>query len=461
MKVNITINNPVRTGEFASTKLSFEDLSGATRVVDLNISFQSLKDFSNNTTSIAFDFFFISTLVYGIDNLLERYQFSIDGWARDIEVCLPVNNLQIWEDNKSDFEKILSFLTGDYWKISFISIGSQTLFTDKAKRWKSNVPSYQRDDYTFASLFSGGLDSLVGVTNGVLSLETDKKALLLSHFDSSSPGPNSDQVRIEDFFNRNGALQNKYCWIQCVVALSNYDDLGREIVKESSFRSRSLLFVGIGLFCVETLPNCNTLTIPENGTISLNYPLTPSRTSTLSTRTTHPFYIRQLQALIHNIGIGISLINPYQNFTKGELVENCADASILAASYTLSVSCGKRGRKMHWDTKSGTSHCGICMPCIYRRAALHKVDLDDQLYGIDIFTTPSQILDKYDFPALFDFLSADLTIEKIKRTLLVAGSLRPSELETSAGLVERVRAEIKQWINDKGNDNLKQRANIQ
>jgi hypothetical protein len=459
MKVSIAINDPARTGEFARTSLSFEDLSGTTRNVDLYISFQSLKDFSNNTTSVAFDLLFISALIYGVDNLLERYQFSIDGWARDIEVCLPVNNLDVWEENRTDFEVLLSFLTGDYWSISFSQIRDQVLFTNKSKRWKSNVPSYQMEEYTFASLFSGGLDSLVGVIDGVLDLRDDHKGLLLSHFDSSSPGPNSDQVRIEHFFSRNNKLKDRYSWIQCVVALDNHDDHGRELVKEASFRSRSLLFVGIGLFCIEALPNCDTLIIPENGTISLNYPLTPSRTSTLSTRTTHPHYIKLLQKLVNNIGLGTKLVNPYQSLTKGELVSNCVDAAVLAASYPLSVSCGKRGRKMHWDTKHGTSHCGICMPCIYRRAALHKVGLDNQLYGIDIFTTASEICGKYDFPALFDFLSSALTTEQIRRTLLVAGSLEPDEMDQAAGLVERVREEIKQWIRDKGNDELNRLAN--
>ena len=54
----------------------------------------------------------------------------------------------------------------------------------------------------------------------------------------------------------------------------------------------------------------------------------------------------------------------------------------------------------------------------------YKLNLDSQLYRIDMFTTSSQILDKYDFPALFDFLSSNLTTQKIKRTLLIAGSLQ-------------------------------------
>lgn len=460
MKVNILIGNPVKTGKFADVKLSFEDLNNNTRTVDLYISFQSLKDFSNDTTSVAFDFFFISSLVYGIDNLLERHQYSIDGWARDIEVSFPVNNLQVWNDRRSEFSSLLTFLTGDYWNIAFEQIGNITLFTDKAKRWKSKVPSYNLEDYDFASLFSGGLDSLVGVIDGLTSLNQNKKGLFLSHFDSSSPGANSDQERIVQYFRQENELYDKYNWIQTIVALNNQDAHGNELIKESSFRSRSLLFIGIGLFCVETLPNCNILTIPENGTISLNYPLTPSRTSTLSTRTTHPYYIKELQTLINGTGLSTELYNPYQSQTKGELVENCSNLVILRDTYALSVSCGKRGRKMHWDTKSGTHHCGICMPCIYRRAALHKLNLDSQLYGIDVFTTSSQILDKYDFPALFDFLSSNLTTQEIKRTLLVAGSLSFEDIDASSSLIERVRIEIKQWISDKGNDNLKQLANI-
>ena len=461
MKVNVIISNPARIGKFADIKLSFVDTSGQTRIVSLQVSYQELKDFSNDTTSVAFDFFLFSTLVYGIDNLLERYQYSIDGWARDIEVCFPVNNLDIWQKVEVDFTALLTFLTGDYWTISFEQIKNVIFFTDRANRRQSRIPNYTLANYSFASLYSGGLDSLVGVIDGLSQLAIGDKALLLSHFDSSSPGPNGDQVRIENYFGRNVKTKGRYDWLQTVVALDNHDSNHTELLKEASFRSRSLLFIGIALFCVELLPNCSVLTIPENGTISLNYPLTPSRTSTLSTRTTHPHYLAELQKIIYSLGLTTTLINPYKTTTKGELVEQCLNQSQLSDTFSMSVSCGKRGRKMHWDTKSGTHHCGICMPCIYRRAALHKLNMDTQLYGIDIFTTPNNIFDNYDFPALFDFLNARLTTEKIKRTLLVAGSIPFDEIDASASMVVRVRDEIKAWIRDKGNTNLKKLSGAQ
>jgi hypothetical protein len=460
MRINIKIKNPAKTGSFADTKLSFTDKDGTLKDVNLNISFQTLKDFSNDTSSVAFDLFFISTLVYGIDNLLDRYKYSIDAWAREIEVCFPVNNLQTWLDNQNHLEEILTFLTGDYWSISFVQLNDVNLFKDKARRWQSTMTSYDLSEYSFVSLFSGGLDSLIGIIDGLHNLGVNEKGLLVSHFDSTSPGANSDQKKIESSFSSNVFTRNKYKWLQSIVSLNNHDTIGNEISKEPSFRSRSLLFIGIGVFCVEHLPNCRILTIPENGTISLNYPLTPSRTSTLSTRTTHPFYLAELQKFLLNIGLTTKLFNPYSYLTKGELVESCQNFALLRESYILSVSCGKRGRKMHWDNKIGTSHCGICMPCIYRRAALHKKGLDTQLYGIDIFNTIDSNYKKHDFPALFDFLKSNLTNEQIKRTLIVAGSIDFSQLDVAASLVEKVRTEIKQWISDKGSNELKKLAGI-
>ncbi|MFO0434454.1 MAG: Qat anti-phage system QueC-like protein QatC [Sphingobacteriaceae bacterium] len=460
MRVNVIIIPPTTRGCFADVKLSFMDVNGTTRVVDIGINFQSLHDFSKSTTSTAFDFFLISSIVYGVDNLLERYQYSVDAWARDIQISFPVNNPAIWNHNKVEFDAMLSFLTGDYWDVSFIQLPAASLFIEKTSRWSSSIQRFDYLNYTFASLFSGGLDSLVGVIDGIENLQISQKGLLISHFDSTSPGANSDQERLYDYLSKRQEYRDKIDWIQETVFLRNYDNADNALTKESSYRSRSLLFIGIGIYCIENIPNCNTLTIPENGTISLNYPLTPSRVSTLSTRTTHPYYIQKLQHLINNVGLTTQLHTPYHLMTKGELVESCTNETVLYGIYSQSVSCGKRGRKQHWDVRTGTQHCGVCMPCIYRRAALHKKNLDNQLYGIDIFTTQRDVLTIQDMPALFDFLKRRLTTEQIKRTLLVSGSIDLNDLDNCSGLVERVRVEIKQWISDKGNNTLKTLAGI-
>ena len=58
------------------------------------------------------------------------------------------------------------------------------------------------------------------------------------------------------------------------------------------------------------------VTIPENGSVSLNFPLSPSRRASCSTRTTHPLFLKQLQKLIHSLGLQPCLINPYVKMTK-------------------------------------------------------------------------------------------------------------------------------------------------
>ena len=62
MRVNVVIAEPPRGGSFAEIKLSFIDNAGTQRYVSLNIDFQSLHDFSQNTTSLSFDFFLISSI---------------------------------------------------------------------------------------------------------------------------------------------------------------------------------------------------------------------------------------------------------------------------------------------------------------------------------------------------------------------------------------------------------------
>lgn len=459
MRVKIIISDPPSDGRFADIKLSFSDKTNSLREVSLNIDFQSLHDFSKDMSSLGFDFFLISSIVYGVDNLLNRHEYSIDGWSREIEICFPVNNPQAWRLVQVNLQLILSFLTGDYWSISFAKADA-SFFKGKTRRRKTSIQTYTKSDYSFTSLFSGGLDSLMGVIDQLQQLPNACRGLLISHFDPTSPGANTDQINLSNFLGQQPSYKGKFDWIQGCVSLATYDNNGNRLNKESSYRSRSILFIGIATYLVESIPECKTLLIPENGTISINYPLTPSRSSSLSTRTTHPFYLARLKELFKTIGLTTLFFNPYMLKTKGEMVADCANKEVLKGVYKQSVSCGKRGRKQHWDIKENTHHCGICMPCIYRRAALHVLSWDNQLYGIDLFSPQNQIFEKYDFPALFEFLNQDISREQVKRNLLVNGSLNMDDLDAHAQVVERVRSEVKQWIADKGNGSIKQLAGI-
>ena len=155
-------------------------------------------------------------------------------------------------------------------------------------------------------LFSGGLDSLVGALD---CLEAGQRLLLVSHYD----------------FGQLAAIQQTLA----AALIRHYGPdrvhhLGLRVqfpeAPELSMRSRSLLYLALGLAAAAGFGAATPLIIPENGWISLNPPLTTNRLGSCSTRTTHPYFLEQLTGLWQEVGLVNPLVNPYQDLTKGEVV---------------------------------------------------------------------------------------------------------------------------------------------
>lgn len=446
MKVNYSILAPERKGASIKISLTEEDTNrNGVLIADYKPFFDFSPDYQN---LVSFDFFLLSTLVYGVDNLLDRYIYSVDGWTREIEFTFPVYNVSIWNTVREDLEKALCFLTGDIWSINFEKISyTEPFYVNNEKRRKYPTFKLSNSQFENVSLFSGGLDSLIGIVD-YFKANPSKKLLLVSHYDSNSGGPNSDQIRLTRQFNKQFA--SNYHWIQIGVGLQ----LASGSSREPSYRSRSLMFIALGTYFASRY-NDTELIIPENGTISLNHPLSASRRGSLSTRTTHPYLIESLKHILNKLDINVRLRNPYEMFTKGEMMENSSDLPFIQDVLLDSVSCGKRGRKAHWDIREGVSHCGHCMPCIYRRAALHKVGLDSQPYGIDIFNPHKgwdHVKNLPDISALINYISTPIEKAVIERNLLINGSLPLDKLSEYAEVVVRTRDEIKDWVRAKAND---------
>lgn len=451
MRVNIVIDN-ANYGKFSDLHLCYID-NGVNRSVPLSLlGYEKVFDFTTDFASVKFDFFLVSAIVYGVDNLLNRAIYSNDGWTRDIEVEFPVNNLSVWNGKEDKLKQTLDFLTGDNWQISFREIEDVDLFQPRTNRRK--VPNYNKNLIKSVSLFSGGLDSLIGVIDELEKLRNGEIILLVSHFDSKSPGPNGDQRKLLRHLMTQ--YPNKINWIQSKLALSRKDINGSSVSIEKNYRSRSLFFIGLGIYLSPT----DELIIPENGTISINYPLTPSRVSSLSTRTTHPYVLKNVQELLVELGLPTVIDNPYTFKTKGEMFIECTNQIFLKSIYTDSVSCGKRGfRQFHFDNPNEKHSCGRCMPCVYRRAALNKAGVDNEdHYGN--FITKVSSLGNNDLPALFSYLKKNISLEKMKRDLLVNGNIEISLLEDYAKMVLRSKLEVKQLFSDKGSRFVKSELNL-
>ena len=140
----------------------------------------------------------------------------------------------------------------------------------------------------------------------------------------------------------------------------------------------------------DRLHNSNRIAIyvAENGLISLNVPLTNSRIGSLSTRTTHPYFVSLFCDFLSLLKINIPIILPYRFQTKGEMIAQAKNQDALKNTVDLSMSCShpEAGR---YQGKKPNLHCGYCVPCIIRRASLASTQLDQaSTYAIDILQDP-------------------------------------------------------------------------
>ena len=288
----------------------------------------------------AWDFLALSLSVVAADSGCLRSR-SPDGWTRNIHMEVAVTDPELWTAQSNAISAALQFLTGDIWQLAFVPGG---MAPPKARRHTS-----RRLNGDCACLLSGGVDSLVGAIDAVAS---GRRPVLVSQISQG------DAERQSNFA---GAVGENLSHLQLNHAVLPPWEA------ERSQRARSIVFIAYGVLASSVLPQYRRgdvvdLLIPENGFISLNIPLTPLRLGSLSTRTTHPLFLQQMQDILDTLDFRVRLSNPYQLKTKGEMLTECQDQRLLRELVFDSTSCG---RFMRFNYE----HCGRCVPCLIRRAA--------------------------------------------------------------------------------------------
>lgn len=307
----------------------------------------------------AHDFLTIAMAVTAADTFVSRETAegqteAADGWTRDLRLRIPLENPAPWQPIRPLLEEALRFLSADMWTLEFLSNGP------------CRPPPMRRgariklDGHDGACLFSGGLDSAIGVLD---LLSAGRRPILVSH---SYRGDAGMQERV---------------WGQLPVDVSRFaanahptSDLG--YTNDVQMRTRSFNFLAYGTLVAATLAQRGLvqepaeLILPENGLIALNPPLTARRIGALSTRTTHPHFLGLMRRLLDEVGLPVKITTtPYDLRTKGEMLQKCADQATLAQIAAKTVSCGK------W--KRTGRQCGKCVPCIIRRASFHAAGMRD------------------------------------------------------------------------------------
>lgn len=321
--------------------------------------YRRLYQFPRFFSNEALDLFYISLMVFYADRKVLRKD-TFDAWTREFKIYMPVLELAKWESNKPLLEKMISFLSGDIWEFEFRkrehNEKEQKVSTGIAKSKKEYTPD------AFCML-SGGLDSFIGAID---LLSFTKNVAFIGHY-GGGKGVIGYQNLVKQKLIEKFGLEEKQFFNFYAAPIKGLED---------STRTRSFMFFAHAIILASAVDKEIKLYIPENGLISLNIPLTNTRLGSSSTRTTHPYYMELLQLLLNNMDIKVELINPYQFFTKGEMILNCKVPEFLKQNIVNTMSCSHPdlGR---YQKENSPSHCGNCLPCVIRRASIETA------YGTD------------------------------------------------------------------------------
>ena len=374
------------------------------------------------------DFLTIAMAVTAADTFVLRKD-TANGWCRSFSITLPLCQPAIWQANKVHLEHILHFLSGDIWQFDFQENG-QNPPQPYSQNDRTKLVDLRNKDCV--CLFSGGLDSSIGAID---LLEQGHSPVLVSH---SYKGDKSRQQAIIQQLNQNGYI-NQFSQFNAIAQ----PHLNNGRATEITMRTRSLNFLAFAIVSAYALQEFVQeeidVFVPENGVISINAPLTVRRVGTLSTRTTHPYFIQEIQRLFTAVNIPFTLRNPYQFKTKGQMIAECENLPLLQQIIPDTVSCS------HWKRKN--QQCGICVPCLIRRASLHYAGItNDAQYE---FNDIRQILINQDRrDDLFALISAihQKNHRNINQWVLQSGPLPTQQLNQFANVFRSGLDEVEQLL---------------
>jgi hypothetical protein len=321
-------------------------------------------------SEIAVDLMILAATVTAADTRISRATESQDSWTREIDLYVPVQDPSAWAAAMPLVKRALDFLTGDRWEV---------FVRERHERYRQLVTrpgDLVPPPHTSVCLFSGGLDSFTGAID---LLARGENPLFVSHYWDASTSSQEPCARVLEAVY--GPMDPRH--VRARVGFP--DDLVRGSGPEKTTRGRSFIFFALAALAASGLNRTPTIYVPENGLISLNVPLDPLRVGAWSTRTTHPFYMARWQELLSRLGIRATVENPYRFMTKGEMLSACGNKALLKTHVADTISCSSIS-KSRWRGLS-MRHCGSCVPCLIRRAAITAAfKSDPTTYTLDDLT---------------------------------------------------------------------------
>jgi 7-cyano-7-deazaguanine synthase in queuosine biosynthesis len=372
----------------------------------------------------ALDLLKVAAAVYCADRLTARP----GTWTRSIELNVPVREPELWGTVGDELVEAISFLSGDRWQIKV-----------RPNAEPVGRPSEFAAPVDAVCLFSGGLDSFTGA----LDLLADGKTVCLVGHHGAGQANQAQRGLWDELARRYpGQTTLRQFFLQPAAPAP---DQRRPLpaFREPSQRSRSLLFLAAGLTVAAGYGQDVPLYIPENGLIGINVPLTGARAGSLSTRTTHPYFIASFGECVRQLGITNAIANPFRTMTKGEILAACRDQATLRSLVSATLSCA-HPEAARWAQAEQTN-CGYCFPCLIRRASMHHVGLDRAGdYTYDVLSDSAELAQEKgsDLRALIRSLNRPAKPSDVLRN----GPVPAADVAAFAGVYERGRREILTWM---------------
>lgn len=265
----------------------------------------------------------------------------VKGWARKIQLSIPVINLVLWEsqDVSSAVHEALFVLTGDEWKINF--------YLNKAKVGNVQMPLALFHKRHAVIPFSDGLDSRIAAS----LLGRDLK---------------DDLVRIR-LGSKTHKLSEPFVSVPFQVSVLNN--------RESSVRSRSFKFLmasGIAAYLAEA----EKIIVSESGQGALGPSLVRVGQIYPDYRN-HPSFVIKMQQLLRIIlKYDVQFEFPFIWKTKGENFSQFITTFIdKPVEWTDTRSCWQPNYYTSINNKA--RQCGICAACMLRRLSIHAAGQEE------------------------------------------------------------------------------------
>jgi hypothetical protein len=296
------------------------DLSGPNQNVTVRVH-DITKRMVTNIPDLLVDLLEVAAYVYSADWATRRggpglRKLGAD-CSRQFHFVIPVRDPHRWSSPEvvDALTDTLGFLSDADYRFDFERYSGATHIQQYLEFSEQELSGFKPDEVI---LFSGGLDSMAGVTEEIFG--SGKSAVLVSHHSSTKIFSRQRDLAEE----LRGRASGKLFHVPVKV------DKKGKLNHEFTLRSRSFLFASLAAVVGRMFEKPHVRFF-ENGVVSLNFPILAQIVGARATRTTHPKVLAGFGKIFSAIfGEDVIVENPFAWKTKAEairIIENhgCGD----------------------------------------------------------------------------------------------------------------------------------------